>query len=369
MLYPKNVEQKIGFDEIRTLLKGHCISRLGVERVDNLHFITDADVLREQLAQVEEMQRLIDTEEQLPGEDFFDLRLAIRRIRVEGVCLEEQEMWELKRSLDTLHSWIDLIRNEEQETPYPYLMHLADGVFTFHQVTRQIEQILDRYGHIKDDASPELARIRREVRRSEGSVNRTLMSILESAKTEGLIDQHVMPTLRDGRLMIPISPARKRRIRGIVHDESATGKTVFIEPTSVVEANNHIRELEAEERREVQRILQEFTATLRPNVPELQRAFEFLADIELCLAKERLGVQIGGCVPKIGSAPFIDWTMARHPLLELTLRHLDKKVVPLDIKLTRKQRILIISGPNAGGKSVCLKTVGLLQYMLQCGIF
>ena len=231
-------------------------------------------------------------------------------------------------------------------------------MFTFLQVTRRIEQILDKYGHVKDDASPELARIRREINRSEGSVNRTLMSILDSAKQEGLIDSHVMPTLRDGRLMIPISPALKRRIRGIVHDESATGKTVFIEPTAVVEANNRIRELEADERREVIRILQEVTETLRPNLPELGRAFEFLADLELVLAKQRLGHQIDGTTPSLSPHPLIDWTMARHPLLDRNLRHQGKKVVPLEIKLTQKHRILIISGPNAGGKSVCLKTVG-----------
>lgn len=366
MLYPKNLEQKIGFDEIRTLLKGHCISKLGVERVEALAYMTNAQDIQQALNQVREMDRLLDTEEQLPGEDFFDLRPAIRRIRIEGVYLEEQELWELKRSLDTLHSWVALLRSEG--SPYPALEKLADGVFTFLQVTRRIEQILDKYGHVKDEASPELARIRREISRSEGSVNRTLMSILDSAKQEGLIDTHVMPTLRDGRLMIPISPALKRRIRGIVHDESATGKTVFVEPAAVVEANNRIRELEADERREVIRILQEVTETLRPNLPELVRAFEFLADLELVLAKQRLGRQIDATTPSLSPHPLIDWTLARHPLLDRNLRHQGKKVVPLEIKLTRKQRILIISGPNAGGKSVCLKTVGLLQYMLQCGL-
>ena len=360
------LEQKLGFDEIRTLLKGHCISRLGTERVDGITFLTDASQIRFLLSVVDEVQRIIDTELQLPGEDFFDMRLAVKRIRVEGVYLEEQEMWDLKRSLDTLHSWIHVIHNEE--TPYPALSKLAEGVFTFHSVTKQIESILDKYGHVKDTASPELLHIRRELMRTEGSVSRTLNNILESAKKEGLLEQSVMPTIRDGRLVIPVAPALKRRIRGIIHGESATGKTLFVEPSAVVEANNTLRELEAEEKREVIRVLQAFTDSIRQYIPEFLRAYEFLADVELALAKYRLGMQIGGITPQVKDYPLIDWTLARHPLLELKLHRQQKQVVPLDITLTPHDRILIISGPNAGGKSVCLKTVGLLQYMLQCAL-
>ena len=362
----KDIEHKIGFDEIRTLLKGHCISRLGTERVDEIAFETDVEKIQYRLNIVSEIQLVLDNELQLPGEDFFDMRLTLRRIRVEGTYIEENEMWELKRSLDTLHSWLGVIH--DNETSYPTLNTLSAGVFSFSAVTRQVESILDKYGHVKDTASPELLRIRRELHRTEGSVSRTLNSILESAKTEGLIESSVMPTIRDGRLVIPVAPALKRRIRGIVHGESATGKTIFIEPAAVVEANNNLRELEAEEKREFIRILQAFTDTIRINLPELIRAYEFLADIELGLAKYRLGQQIGGIMPQVKNYPLIDWTQARHPLLELKLRRHQKKVVPLDITLTPKDRILIISGPNAGGKSVCLKTTGLLQYMLQCSL-
>ena len=365
-LMTKDIEHKIGFDEIRTLLKGHCISRLGTERVDEIAFETDVEKIQYRLNIVSEIQLVLDNELQLPGEDFFDMRLTLRRIRVEGTYIEENEMWELKRSLDTLHSWLGVIH--DNETSYPTLNTLSAGVFSFSAVTRQVESILDKYGHVKDTASPELLRIRRELHRTEGSVSRTLNSILESAKTEGLIESSVMPTIRDGRLVIPVAPALKRRIRGIVHGESATGKTIFIEPAAVVEANNNLRELEAEEKREVIRILQAFTDTIRINLPELIRAYEFLADIELGLAKYRLGQQIGGIMPQVKNYPLIDWTQARHPLLELKLRRHQKKVVPLDITLTPKDRILIISGPNAGGKSVCLKTTGLLQYMLQCSL-
>ncbi len=362
----KDIEHKIGFDEIRTLLKGHCISRLGTERVDEIAFETDVEKIQYRLNIVSEIQLVLDNELQLPGEDFFDMRLTLRRIRAEGTYIEENEMWELKRSLDTLHSWLGVIH--DNETSYPTLNTLSAGVFSFSAVTRQVESILDKYGHVKDTASPELLRIRRELHRTEGSVSRTLNSILESAKTEGLIESSVMPTIRDGRLVIPVAPALKRRIRGIVHGESATGKTIFIEPAAVVEANNNLRELEAEEKREVIRILQAFTDTIRINLPELIRAYEFLADIELGLAKYRLGQQIGGIMPQVKNYPLIDWTQARHPLLDLKLRRHQKKVVPLDITLTPKDRILIISGPNAGGKSVCLKTTGLLQYMLQCSL-
>ena len=362
----KDIEHKLGFDEIRTLLKGHCISRLGTERVDEMTFLTDAGEVRFRLNLVSEIGRIIDTELQLPGEDFFDMRVAMHRIRIQGVHLEEQEMWELKRSLDTLHSWIQVIHGEDN--PYPALRRLSEGVFTFHSVTKRIEEILDKYGHVKDTASTELMRIRRELSRTEGSVSRTLNTILESAKKEGLIESHIMPTIRDGRLVIPVAPALKRRIRGIVHGESATGKTIFVEPSAVVEANNNLRELEAEEKREIVRILQTFTDEIRVNIPEFLRAYEFLADVEVTLAKYRLSTQLNAVVPHIEDQPIIDWTLARHPLLELQLRRHQKKVVPLDIELTPEHRILIISGPNAGGKSVCLKTTGLLQYMIQCGL-
>ncbi len=366
MLYPDSIENKIGFDDIRKLLKGHCISKLGVERVDKMSFMTDAEQIRQALEQINDMNLLLDTEDQLPGEDFFDFRPSIRKLRVDNVYLDEQELWELKRSLVTMHSWMEIIQTDE--TPYPALARLTEGVFTFHQITKKIEAVLDKYGHIKDDASAELQRIRREISRSEGSINKTLINILESAKQEGLIEKNVMPTVRDGRLMIPISPAMKRRIRGIVHDESATGKTVFIEPSAVVEANNRIRELEAEEKREIIKILLEVSNALRPHLPELNKAVGFLAEIEFVLAKQRLGSQLDAHCILPQAKPLLDWTLARHPILEMNLKRQGRKVVPLEITLNSSQRFLIISGPNAGGKSVCLKTVGLLQYMLQCGL-
>ena len=367
-----SLEEKIGFNEIRTMLHDYCLSPLGHERVDAMQFLADHKSVTTLHQQLSELIYILQTSTELPEQDFFDLREDIQRIRIEGTYLEEQTIWELLRALRTLHGWVEIVRQQDEERGslvlFPGLEKLAEGVFTFHTITRHLEQMLDKIGRIKDEASSELATIRRELKRAEGSVSRTLTNILKSAQAEGLVEKDVTPAMRDGRLVIPVAPALKRRIKGIIHDESATGKTVFIEPAEVVEANNRIRELEADEKRELIRILREFTEQLRPNIKELLRGFEFLADIEFLLAKHHLTKAIGGLSPEIYSTPLIDWFDARHPLLEAKLRGQGQKVVPLCITLNKRQRILIISGPNAGGKSVCLKTVGLLQYMLQCGL-
>ena len=378
MIYPQNFEQKIGFDEIRRLLKGHCLSTLGQEKVEQMQFMTELQAIRQRQEQTREFIKIMEGEEEFPAQDFFDVRPAIRRIRVEGTYLDENELFDLKRSLATLIAIVQFLNKgndegEEGETegyhgPYPALHRLAEGVAVFPQIVRRIDGILDRYGKIKDTASTELLRIRRELAATEGSISRTLHSILRSAQQNGIVDKDVAPTMRDGRLVIPVAPALKRKIKGIVHDESATGRTVFIEPAEVVEANNRIRELEGEERREIIRILQEFTAEIRPFQRELLDSYEFLAEIDFIHAKAGLARQFDAITPDLKGAPLIDWTLARHPLLSLSLARHGKKTVPLDIELNSRQRILIISGPNAGGKSVCLKTVGLIQYMMQCGL-
>ena len=241
-------------------------------------------------------------------------------------------------------------------------------MLTFPDLIRRIDQILDKYGKIKDTASPRLAEIRSQLRKAEGSVSRTLYNILHAAQSEGLVEKDVTPTLRDGRLVVPVAPAMKRRIKGIVHDESSTGKTVFIEPTEVVEANNRIRELEADERREIIVILTEFSKLVRPHVDDIIYAYQLLAEIDFIRARAEFARLTSAIEPDVNACPVVDWITARHPLLWLSLRKQDKPIVPLDIMLTSDRHILIISGPNAGGKSVCLKTVGLLQYMLQCGL-
>ena len=366
MIYPNNFEQKIGFDQVRHIVSGRCLSTLGKDKVEEMQFATDSDEVARLLDEVTEFVRIIQEEDDFPSQHFFDVRPALHRASIVGMYMDEGELFDLRRSLDTINQIVRFFyRDEEDETSkYPNLEALAAEVHTFPTLTRRIDGIVNKFGKIKDNASPTLAGIRRELAATTGSISRTLNSILRSAQAEGIVDKDVNPTVRDGRLVIPVVPALKRRIKGIVHDESATGKTVFIEPAEVVEANNRIRELEAEERREVIRILTEFTDEVRPQIPEILESYSVLAEIDFIRAKALTAIAMDAIKPQMHDYPYIDWVEAEHPLLRITLAKHNKKVVPLDIKLSREQRILIISGPNAGGKSVCLKTVGLLQYML-----
>lgn len=371
MIYPQNFEQKIGFDQIRQLLKDKCLSTLGEERVSEMNFSDQFETVEELLNQVTEFVRIIQEEDNFPDQFFFDVRPSLKRVRVEGMYMDEQELFDLRRSLETIRDIVRFLqRNEEEESdhPYPSLKRLAGDIAVFPQLITKIDGILDKYGKIKDNASTELSRIRRELANTMGSISRSLNSILRNAQSDGYVDKDVTPTMRDGRLVIPVAPGLKRKIKGIVHDESASGKTVFIEPAEVVEANNRIRELEGDERREIIRILTTFSNILRPSIPEILQSYEFLAEIDFIRAKSYFAIQTSSIKPSLENEQLLDWTMAVHPLLQLSLAKHGKKVVPLDIELSTKQRILIISGPNAGGKSVCLKTVGLLQYMLQCGM-
>ena len=335
-----------------------------------------------QLARVREFRRLQEEAEEFPLNYFFDVRQSVARLRLEGTHMEEDELFDLRRSMGTICDIVNYLNRSDEDNatvpqdgwqrepvyPYPALHELADGVMTYPQILQRIDQILDKFGKIRDTASPELNNIRRELAKTEGSISRTLYSILRSAQSEGLIEKDVTPAMRDGRLVIPVVPTMKRKIKGIVHDESASGKTLFIEPTEVVEANNRVRELEAEERREIIRILTEIAKIIRPHVPQILDSYKLLAQVDMIRAKAELAKLIGGIEPEVGKYPMIDWIEASHPLLRLSLEKQGKKVVPLEITLTRNKRMLIISGPNAGGKSVCLKTVGLVQYMLQCGL-
>lgn len=369
MFYPLNFEQKTGFDKIRLLVSDKCLSPLGKERVADMYFLTDYKTIGDKLEQVDEFVRIQQEEEDFPANYFFDVRYSLKRIRPEGTWLDERELFDLKRSLQTIHDIVRFFRpTEEEEIKYPALTALAGDILVFPQLIGKIDAILDKFGKIKDSASPELQIIRREITVTMSNISRSLQSILRSAQSEGVVDKDVTPTMRDGRLMIPVAPAFKRKIKGIVHDESATGKTVFIEPEVVVEANNRIRELEGEEKREIIRILTEFTNLIRPLAPDILQSYEFLADIDFIRAKALFALEVGGIRPIVEDTQQVDWVKAVHPLLYLSLKKQHKEVVPLDITLTPEKRLLIISGPNAGGKSVCLKTVGLLQYMMQCGL-
>lgn len=370
MTYPKNFEQKTGFDQIRSLIKEKCLSALGIDYTDRMEFSTDYEVIRKQLNQTWEFVHIIENADDFPANFFFDVRPSLKRIRIEGTFLEETELFDLRRSLDTIQGILRFLRpdSEEDEIKYPFLYELSKEVGSFPQLIKQIDAILDKFGHIKDNASPALAQIRSSITSTLASISRNLNAILRTAQSEGFVDKEVTPTMRDGRLVIPVAPSYKRKIKGIVHDESASGKTIFIEPAEVVEANNRVRELENEERREVVRILTSFTDELRPFIDEIIYSYEFLAEIDFIRAKALLAIEIGGVLPTFENIRQIEWFHAIHPLLFLSLKRQGKTVVPLDLTLDEKNRILLISGPNAGGKSVCLKTVGLLQYMLQCGL-
>ncbi len=370
MIYPDNIEQKIDFTPIRDQLKGCCLSPLGKEQVDAMGWQTDYTVICRLLGQVREMLSVLsDPSLVFPQGEIYDLREPLSRIRIEGLFLDEQELFSLRKTLDyvvqleTFFHHLDPLR-------FPILSRFSVGenAHTLAPVVGAIDRILDRYGRLKDSASPELARIRREIALSQGSVSRALNAILRQAQAEGILDKDAAPTLREGRLVLPVPPAYKRKIGGIVHDESATGKTVFVEPQQVVEANNHIRELEGAERRERMRILLALTDLLRPEVPYILTCEDYLSRVDFLRAKALFANGWHAIVPEVEDAPLVDWHEAYHPVLLLNFRRQGKEVVPLTIRLQGDQRLLVISGPNAGGKSVCLKTVALLQYMLQCGL-
>jgi DNA mismatch repair protein MutS2 len=368
MLYPDHFEQKIAFTTIRQLLKDKCVSTLGAEKVDEILFTSDyAEVMR-LLSQTDEMLRVLTTEsDELPVGDFYDVRPALSRVRIEGLFLDELEVFDLRRALEAVRLLVAFLTRSEADV-YPHLHELVLGVETFPLIINRIDGILNKFGKIKDNASPELGRIRKDIFQVQGSISRTLNSILRQAQADGYVEKDVAPTMREGRLVIPVSPAFKRKVNGIVHDESATGKTVFIEPTQVVDANNRLRELEGEERREIIRILVEFTNFVRPHSEEIFASQYFLGWIDFLRAKALFAIEIKAIKPRVDDCCQLEWAKAVHPLLFLSLKKQGKEIVPLDITLNEKQRILLISGPNAGGKSVCLKTVVLLQYMMQCGL-
>ena len=368
MVYPHNIEQKIDFQVIRDGLKGCCVSSLGKERVDEMQFHTDYNAISSLLQQLREMITLLsDVSIAFPQGEIYDLREALSRIRIDGLFMDEAELFSLRKLLDYA-AQLERFFTTLDHNQYPILSSPSNLLASSpHRLIGPIDRILDRYGKMRDNASSELARIRKEIHHSQGSVSRALNAILRQAQAEGILDKDAAPTMREGRLVLPVPPAYKRKIGGIVHDESATGKTVFIEPQQVVEANNRIRELEGEERRERMRILLEITAQIRPEIPHILETENFLAEIDFLRAKALFAIDIQAIVPQIVNRPLVDWHEARHPVLLLNFRRQSKVVVPLSIRLT-DNRILVISGPNAGGKSVCLKTVAILQYMLQCGL-
>jgi len=371
VIYPNNIEQKIDFTVIREELNRRCSSPLGRERVEAMQMETEYETVQYLLGLTDQM-RLAESDPMLtfPRGDIHDVREAIARIRIEGLFLDEAELDALRHSL-SYAAELERFFAGLDSAKYPLLRKLGTlgSLGVLGNIVKSIDAVLDRYGQLADHASPELARIRREITNLQGSVGRTLASILRQAKTDGFVEADAAPTLREGRLVIPVSPAFKRKVGGIVHDESATGKTVYIEPQQVVDANNRIRELEGAERRERVRILTAVTDGLRPNTAAILDSQRMLAEVDFLKAKVSLAQTLHAIRPELVNEPLLEWSDARHPVLWLHYAPQGKTVVPLSIRLNKdKNRMLVISGPNAGGKSVCLKTVALLQYMTQCGL-
>ena len=371
MIYPSTFEHKIGFDAIRGLIKAHCVSSLGIRRCDEMEFSDDYETVSHTLTTTAEMLSILGSGERFPLDNIHDVTESLNAIRIPGTFIAATELLRVRQSLGAIAdiaAFFRVKRNEEGESPYPLLDRLVQTMVTFPAVITTIERVLDRYGNIKDNASAELAEIRRQLTSTTSSINSAMRRVIGTAIAAGYIDADTKPSVRDGRLVIPVAPMHKRKISGIVHDESASGKTIFIEPAEIVEANNRIRELQMDERREITRILIAIADEIRPDVDDMLASYAILGEVDFIHAKARFAQEIDGRMPVLESSPGIEWYHATHPILLLSLRRQGKEIVPLDIILNQSQRILIISGPNAGGKSVCLKTVGVVQYMSQCGV-
>lgn len=366
MIYPENFESKIKFDKIRQLVKSYCLSDMGRELVDKMNFSSDSSYISEQLKETHEFMNILQVEDSFPGDHFRDARPFLQKIRVEGLFLEIAEMVALKLSLESLSAIVRFFKGKEER--YPILSAKAGCIHLFPFVQQRLDTIVSKHGTIKDTASPELNDIRHRLQRKQAGISKRMQSLLQQAQSEGWADKESAIAIRDGRMVIPVPSAYKRKINGIVHDESATGKTSYIEPAEIVETNNEIRELELEEKHEIMRILRKFADELRPYIDDLLPGYDFLAYIDFIRGKAAFSNYIEAVVPAFNDNAEMFWYQARHPLLWLSLKNTDKKLIPLNIEVYDEQRIILISGPNAGGKSVCLQTAGLLQYMFQCGL-
>ena len=369
MIYPSNFETKIGFDAVRRELERYCVSALGAANVPRLRFSTRRDEVMRWLEQTNEFLSILQAKREFPLSYYFDLRVVLKEVATPGTFLSAERLFDLQRLLVTVSQVVRFFTPDgENGTPYPRLSELTSGLQAFPELSNAIGHVLDKAGNIKDTASPQLRDLRASITHVTSSINGTLRRIIAKGKQDGILEADVQPSLRDGRLVVPVSAMNKRKLHGIVHDESASGKTVFIEPDAIVEANNRIREIEAEIAREIIRILTEVTDQIRPHLDELAGVLDTLGQLDFIRAKALFAQDVGAQMCHVDRKPVVEWYTALHPALLLSLRAQGKEVVPLNITLNRKDRILVISGPNAGGKSVCLKTVGIVQFMMQCGL-
>ncbi len=362
-----NCASKLGFDRILAMVCDACSTAYGRNRAGQETFSSSEEEVERRLALCDEMRLILMFENGFPDSGFTDCIPFLIPLENEHTHIDLPSLGVLKNSLDTLRKTVHFF-DSLPDGKYPLLREMTRPIATFPEVLRRIDVILDRYGEVRDGASDELREIRRRIHEGEGSLSKRIQAILHSAVAEGLADADASVCIRDGKMLIPVSAAMKKRIPGIVYDESASGKTSFIEPLEIVELNNRLRELHFEENREILRILVTFTDFLRPYLPDILNAEEYMGELDFIRAKTLVSGRFPGGKPVISRQGEVILKKARHPLLEEALRREGKQIVPLDLTLSPQKRILLISGPNAGGKSVCLKTVGLLQYMLQWGM-
>lgn len=373
MIYPDNFEQKIGIDTIRQFITEKCLCLLGEELVTAMSFSTDYAVIEKWLEQTNEFSQIIRNREDFPTNFFLDVRNSITRIEKDITAwFSEEEISNLMNSLQTINDIVALLHNAKTDTgkiKYPALTSMTDNIRVFPVIVEKASSILDKTCQVKDNASHRLADIRRDKMEATKAITRNMQAAMYDAQKAGLIGRDTQLSVRDGRMMIPVGAANKRKIKGTVHEGSGSGKTVYIEPEAVVEASSRLKELEADERREVIKILIGFTDLVRPHIADIIRSYRFMGEIDFIRAKASFAVRINGIKPILEDSQQIKWIQAIHPLLNIQLLQQQRKqAYPLDIVLNQENRLLIVSGANAGGKSLCLKTVALLQYMLQCGL-
>lgn len=368
MFYPSSFEEKIGFDTIRTLLEARCLSAMGREKVINLTYSAQYEEVCKNLLQTNELKNILLFEDAFPSQDYNDLRETLARISIDGTHIELDELADLRNLIRTVIDIIVYCRILHEDDKYPNMWELCQDIIPEKSLLSSINRILDSKGNLRDDASDELKQIKSSIIRISNDADKRIRKVLTVAKQDGIVKEDAEMTIRNGRLCIPVPAQYKRRLQGFIHDESATGQTVFIEPTEVFSANNELKDLLNAEKREVIKILTAISNEIRTAIPNLKSYHHFIGQIDFIRAKAQFAIEINAGMPHILEDNVINWHKAIHPLLFLKFKETQKQVVPLDLELTPQHRILIISGPNAGGKSVSLKTIGLLQYMLQCGL-
>ncbi len=368
MIYPHNFEQKLGFDRLREQVTAKCTIASAVKLLHTEQFTSNEELITHRLKLCDEMRTMLMMESGFPRGGYYDIEAIVNKISIIGSFLDIEEIVALRSSLVAVDAITTYIHKRSEDTDsYSTLQHVSQSVSSFSPIVMMVDNIVDKFNQIKDSASPELQQIRRQIREGEARASRRMQQILSQAKGSGIVDTEAMISIRDGRAVIPVTAGNKRKLNGFIHDESATGKTVYIEPVEVVEINNELRELHYAERREIVRILTSFTETIRPDVEQIAEASDYLSQIDMICAKAQWSYENGCIMPIISRDGQLELRGAKHPLLTQTLKANGKEIVPLDMKLDKERHILVISGPNAGGKSVCLKSTGIIQYMFQCG--